>query len=145
MNNRQWQLKIIAFAVTILLVLSGCQGKPAGNPAEMFASAQDFQKQENYTEAIKVYKQIVKDHPKSREGANSQFMVGFIYANHLQDFPKAKAELTTFLDKYSTTADSGLIEGAKFELRFMGKPIDDIPSLETTGNTSLATTDSSAK
>jgi len=144
-KNRYWQLNIATFAVAFLLILSGCQTKPAGNPAELFSAAQDLQKQEKYQDAIKIYQQIAKEFPKSREGSNSQFMIGFIYANHLQDYTKAKAELETFLAKFTATADSGLIEGAKFELRFMGKPIDDIPNLSETNNTATAKVDTDVK
>lgn len=121
---------LTTIALMVLIVLSGCKpSKPVGSPSDQFTKAQDFQKQEKYLDAITVYRQIAKDFPKTREGANSQFMIGFIYANHLQDFTQAKAELTTFLDKFTSVADSGLVEGARFELKFMGKPIDEIPTL----------------
>jgi len=120
---------LTTIAVAIMIVVAGCNTKPTANPAELFTKAQDLQKQEKYQDAITIYRQIAKDFPKTREGANSQFMIGFIYANHLKDYTLAKKELDTFLEKFTAVADSGLIEGAKFELKFMGKPIDEIPTL----------------
>jgi len=42
--------------------------------------------------------------------------------------------LNRFVDNYTAIADSGLIEGAKFELQHMGKNIDEIPILSDLGN-----------
>jgi len=124
--------------IAFVLILFGCQSKPTANPADLFTKAQDLQKQEKFQEAIQVYRQIAHDFPKSREGANSQFMIGFIYGNHLQDYAQAKVELSAFLDKFAAVADSGLVEGAKFELKYMGKPIEDIPTLATLNDSSTA-------
>jgi len=123
-------------ALTLIAGLSiiGCKkdGGNAGVPGkevELFAQGQDLQKQEKFTEAVNLYRQISREYPKTKQGANSQFMVGYIYANHLKDYSQAKIELDRFIDKYDGTADSGLIAGARFELQYLGKSIDEIPIL----------------
>ena len=125
-------LKFIAVVLTFA-VFAGCSGKSEGDPediaVEMFAKAQEMQKNENFHGAIEIYRAIVKKHPQSRQASNSQFMIGYICSNHLNDVEQAKIELRRFLDKYAEIADSGLIAGAKFELKYMGKNIDEIPIL----------------
>jgi len=124
-----WFIAVV-FAIALF---AGCSGKSGGNPedlaAEMFAKAQEMQKSEKFNEAIQVYRKIVKKHPKTRQASNSQFMIGYISSNHLNDIEQAKIELNRFLSDYAEIADSGLIAGAKFELEFMGKSIDEIPIL----------------
>lgn len=100
---------------------------------ELFAKAQELQKLEKYEDAVRTYRKIVREYPDSRKGANSQFMIGYIYANHIKDFEQAKIELNRFLDKFGAKADSGLVEGAKFELLYMGMDIDEIPILSDIG------------
>ncbi len=128
-------IRIIAatmLAAALTLTLS-CGGGREGTVDELFASAQDFQKEEKFDDAIKVYRRVIREHPDTRQGANSQFMIGYIYANHLKDFEQARIELNRFLENYSETADSGLVVGAKFELQFMGKDIEEIPILSELG------------
>lgn len=125
-------VRFFAIAMAIALI-AGCSGKSGGNPedvaAEMFAKAQEMQKGEKFNEAIQIYRNIVKKHPQTRQASNSQFMIGYICSNHLNDTEQAKIELNRFLDDYAEIADSGLIAGAKFELQYMGKNIDEIPIL----------------
>lgn len=96
---------------------------------ELFAKAQELQKNKKHAEAVEIYRQITRDFPKTKQGANSQFMIGYTYANDIKDFEQAQIELKRFLDNCSDIADAGLIEGAKFELENMGKNIDEIPIL----------------
>ena len=121
-----------ALALFVLAVaLYGCAkgGGKAKGADQLFANAQQLQQEEKFNDAVKVYRQIAEKYPKSRQGANSQFMVGYIYANHLKDLEQARIELNRFLDKFSAVSDSGLIAGAKFELQFLGKDISEIPTL----------------
>ena len=126
-------LRIFALALASALALTSCKKQEtaaaAGGETELFAKAQDLQKQEKFDEAVKTYREIARNYPTTKQGANSQFMVGYIYANHIKDYEQAKIELNRFIDKYKATADSGLVEGAKFELQYLGKSIDEIPVL----------------
>ena len=95
---------------TPAIKIKKCPG--CGGEVELFAKAQDLQKDEKFTEAIQVYRQIVREFPKTRQAANSQFMIGYVYANHVKDFEQAKTELQRFIDKFGASADSGLVAGA---------------------------------
>ncbi len=136
-------LKITNLLLAAALIVAGCgkggSGTPAAGEAELFAKAQELQKDEKFDEAIRTYRQLVREFPKTKQGANSQFMIGYIYANHVKDYEQGKIELQRFIDKFSSTADSGLIAGAKFELQWMGKDIEDIPILANIGESSPKT------
>lgn len=126
---------IFVAAAMMLVTVIGCGGKTEQvSVKEMMARAQELQEKQNFGEAIKAYKQVVSQYPKTREGANSQFMIGFLYGNYLNDHENAKAALETFLADFSEYADSGLVRGAEFELQFMGKSIDEIPILSGLGD-----------
>ncbi len=112
---------------------TGADVTAAPDEVELFAKAQDFQKQEKFEDAVRIYRKIVREYPKTRKAANSQFMIGYIYANHIRDYEQAKIELNRFIDKYGDVADSGLVAGAHFELKYLGKDIDEIPILSDVG------------
>jgi len=137
---------ITLLPVFVLALVTGCgdkaDKKQSGLEIELFAKAQEFQKKEKYEDAIQTYRRIVKDYSDTRQGANSQFMIGYIYANHVKDLEQAVIELNRFLDEYSEVSDSGLIAGAKFELLYMGKDIDDIPILTDLGGKDSLVTES---
>jgi len=119
----------------MLAALAGCKREAARTQTaeEQFAAAQQLQQDEKWAEAIKTYRKIAEEYPESRQGANSQFMVGYIYANQLKDYEQARIELNRFLDKFSAVADSGLIVGARFELQYMGRSIEEVPVLSELG------------
>ena len=137
---------VTAFLILFSVVwLSGCGGqkKPEISEVELFAKAQELQKDENFAEAIATYRKLAKEFPNSKQAANSQFMIGYIFANHLNDFEQAKIELNRFIDEYKTVADSGLIAGARFELEHLGQSIDEIPILSNLGDSEPPKTDAS--
>ncbi|HHE46162.1 MAG TPA: tetratricopeptide repeat protein [Bacteroidetes bacterium] len=120
--------------VSALTITLGCGGAAKkADVSELLVQAQQLQQAEKYEDAIRIYRKIAHDYPDSHQGANSQFMVGYIYANHLKDFEQAKIELNRFLDNYSDKADSGLVVGARFELQYMGMDIEKIPALSEMG------------
>jgi len=126
---------VISLALAVGVAFIGCKksgettGATSGKELELFAQAQELQKQEKFEEAVATYRRITREFPKTKQGANSQFMVGYIYANHIKDYAQAKIELERFIDKFGSVADSGLVAGARFELQYLGVSIDDIPIL----------------
>lgn len=113
-----------------VLVFNGCsKTEKVDAVAELFKEAQEMQQAQKYEDAVRIYRKIIRDHPDSDKCPNSQFMIGYIYANHINDYEQAKIELERFLEKYEATSDSGLVVGAKFELQWLGKSIEEIPVL----------------
>ena len=128
------RLGAIILTILILYTVVGCGGASQKEDAkDLLVKAQELQQAEKYEDAIRVYRKLNREYSDSREGINAQFMIGYIYANHVKDHEQAKIELNRFLKKYSTTADSGLIAGAEFELKYMGMDIEQIPILTDIG------------
>ena len=54
-------------------------------------------------------------------------MVGYIYANVINDSANALKEYNVFLEKYP---DHELVDDVQFEIQWLGKDINDIPALK---------------
>jgi len=141
MNRVIGRFSAATLTVAIIVLFSGCGGEAKKSGVmELLAQAQELQQTEKWEDAIRTYRKIAREYPETKQGANSQFMIGYIYANHLKDTVQAKTELNRFLENFADVADSGLVVGAKFEMKYMGMDIEDIPVLSEIGiaDTSIA-------
>jgi outer membrane protein assembly factor BamD (BamD/ComL family) len=123
----------ILFLTIIPLMLAfiiGCQKGPTAE--DVFNEAKQLQEDANYTDAVTKYEKLVQTHPKSRYAPQAQFMIGFIYANELDDLDKAKVAYEKFLEVYASESDSGMVASAEWELRNLGKDINEIEDLSLT-------------
>jgi tetratricopeptide (TPR) repeat protein len=123
---------ILLFTVIpfILALILGCQKGPTAE--DVFNEAKQLQEDANYAEAVTKYEKLVQTHPKSKYAPQAQFMIGFIYANELDDLDKAKVAYEKFLDVYAAESDSGMVASAEWELRNLGKDINEIEDLSLT-------------
>lgn len=78
----------------------------------------------NKTKAIECSQRIFDQYPSSKEAPVSLFHIGYIYANDLMLYDKAKAAYEKFLQLYP---EHDFAEAARFELKFMGKPVEELP------------------
>ena len=69
---------------------------------------------------------VVDKYPDNKYAAESQFMIGFVYANSAVDTLKARGAYNTFLERYP---DHELVSSVQFELKYLGKDINQIPNL----------------
>lgn len=118
---------LLSFMPLVLLMAGGCQKKPAEEM--IFNEAKKFQEEGKYSEAVASYEKLVQQHPRGKYAPQSQFMVGFILANELKDVKGAEAAYKAFLKKYSSKADSGMVASAEWELKNLGKDINEIQDL----------------
>ena len=143
---------IAGLVVSIFLVIAvfvGLNGCSSGDQEarELFIQARELQANGEYVQAIEIYRKVVTEYPKSHEAINSQFMVGYIYANDIKNYELAKTEYNRFLERYSDlcvgTDDEGLVISARFELLNMGKPPEEfLPILRSSEmDTVVATTE----
>jgi len=58
-------------------------------------------------------------------------MIGYIFANIINDLESAKIELDNFIKQYPTHE---LVPSVKFELEYLGKSLDEIPALKHIAN-----------
>ncbi len=133
---------ILLVAAFNLIVSCGGASKKEDDITQLLTQAQQLQQAEKFEDAVRIYRKIAREYPNTHQGANAQFMVGYIYANHMKDFEQAKIELNRFLDDYAESADSGLVVGARFELQYIGMDIEQIPILSGMGaDTSMVSED----
>ncbi len=83
-------------------------------------------KQQKFQKAVEHYRTVTEDYGASQWGPKSQFMIGYVYANHIHDYEKARSEYQKFLDIYPT---DDLVEAVNFELNYLGKDLDEIDQL----------------
>jgi TolA-binding protein len=135
--RRAFVLAIVALA----LVVVGCKSGPSQQ--QMFENAKKFQEQGDFQSAVDTYQQIVKRYPKSPEAPQCQFMVGYLYANHLKNIDMAKDAYQTFIRNYP---ENDLVKDAQWELDHLGQDVNNIEELNRVltnrGDTTETVTDS---
>ncbi|MCB9087706.1 MAG: tetratricopeptide repeat protein [Calditrichae bacterium] len=94
---------------------------------EHFDMAQQYMEQHNYEKAVEYFQKVYNDYPNGLLSSKALFMTGFINANYLQDFEKARESYSLFIEKYP---DHELAKDAKFELDLMGKSPDELPFMK---------------
>lgn len=80
----------------------------------------------DYEKAIMVFNDVIDKYPDSPQAAHSQFMIGFVYANSISDTAEARLAYETFKENYP---GNELIPSVDFELKYLGKDINEIPEL----------------
>ncbi|MGB9664165.1 MAG: tetratricopeptide repeat protein [Ignavibacteria bacterium] len=82
-----------------------------------------IQKVNNYEKALECYNQIIEKFPNDEKTPQAIFMAGFICAENLKDFERAKYYYKKFLKAYP---DHELALSVKAELDNLGKPPEEI-------------------
>ncbi len=123
-----------------LLLLTGCGG---GGVDRLFEQAQQYHEAEDFLSAVETYEQIVERFPTNEKADDAQFMVGFIYANDIQDTTKAREAYQTYLDNYGDVIDDGMRMSAQFELENLGVDISRFETLDPLFHQGNDTTESS--
>jgi len=119
-KGRTLVLVLLALAVAV----AACKRGPT--QVELFDKAKKFQEESNFQAAIDCYQEIVKRFPKSQQAPQCQFMVGYLYANHLKNMEMAKEAYRTFIHNYP---EHDLIKDAQWELDHLGKDVNEIEEL----------------
>ena len=81
----------------------------------------------DFSKAINEYGMLRQKYPESTQVPFSLFMQGFIYANMLSNFEKARNHYEEFLSKFS---NHELAQSVQFELKYLGLEIQEIPELK---------------
>ncbi len=90
--------------------------------AEIYAGdMQDFET------CIDKYDYIAEEYPSHPDAPKARFMAGYTLANIMGDFERAKAEYEQFIRDYP---EHPLAESVEFELRNLGKSLDEIEELK---------------
>lgn len=117
--------RTLAVSLLVLAVaVAACKRGPS--QAELFDKAKKYQEESNFQAAIECYQNIVKSYPKSQQAPQCQFMVGYLYANHLKNIEMAKQAYQTFIHNYP---EHELVKDAQWELDHLGKDVNEIEEL----------------
>lgn len=93
---------------------------------ELFDQAQIFYAEEKFDEAIGSYKNIIDRFPDGENRIKAIFMLGFLYANSLQEFAQAAKYYNMVIQEYP---DDELTPSAQFELDNLGKDISEFENI----------------
>lgn len=83
--------------------------------------AWSYHNRQEFQRAVASYQRLLEETPQSQHAAQAQFMVGYIYANHINDLERARQAYTTFQQKYP---QHDLSDDVAFELEHLGKDIN---------------------
>ena len=114
-------LNIILIMFLAFFVSFDCSKKLTDK--ELLELAQKENSKGNNEKAIKLYDELIRIHPDSEYSPMALFMIGYINANEIKDYERAKKVYAEFLEKYPT---SELANSVKFELENMGKSPDEL-------------------
>lgn len=112
--------------IAVMLVVWFVFGGESLSEQELFNQAQVFYAEENFDEAIGSYKNIIDDFPDGENRSKAIFMLGFLYANSLQEFTQAANYYNMVIREYP---DDVLTPSAQFELDNLGKDISEFENI----------------
>ena len=115
--------RIVLFLVPLLLI-AACKTGPTLE--QLLDNAKKAQEEENFAGAVSSYQEVVKRFPKSPQAPQCQFMVGYLYANHLKNIDMAKTAYNQFIRDYP---EHELVKDAQWELDHLGKDVNEIEEL----------------
>jgi len=114
----------VPLCLIIIILIAGCAKKPGEE--ELFTDAKRLQEQSQFQQAVDKYQQLIRLYPSSPMCAQSQFMIGYIYANHIQNFDAARQAYQVYLERYP---NDEMAKDAKWELDHLGQDINSIDEL----------------
>jgi outer membrane protein assembly factor BamD (BamD/ComL family) len=76
----------VILILLIVFVAASCKKK---SEAELQTIAQNYEKEEKFTDAFKTYEKLIKSYPKSPNVEETLLRMAFISYNNLNDFAKA--------------------------------------------------------
>jgi len=112
--------------ILLALAVVGTACKKGPTQQELFDKAKKYQEESNFQAAIDCYQEIVKRFPKSQQAPQCQFMVGYLYANHLKNLDMAKQAYQTFIRNYP---EHELVKDAQWELDHLGRDVNELEEL----------------
>jgi outer membrane protein assembly factor BamD (BamD/ComL family) len=108
---------------TIILAIALFSCTETKTEAEYYKLAYDQYNEGNYEESIKNFKSLIDNYPAGENAPNTIFMLGFINANHLEQFEEAEKYYNMFLEKFPKHE---LVSSAKYELETLGKDVNEL-------------------
>ena len=128
-------MKIVRFSLIMILTglfILSCSSKLP--EAEYYGMAKDSFNKQEFQKSIENFKNIVKYYPEGQRASEALFMLGYINANHTKDLKEAEKYYKLFIEKYP---NDELTDDAEYELKNLGKDINDLPIFKDIQSDSL--------
>lgn len=110
--------------IFVAFLIPSCKKGPS--EAELFEKAKTLQEQSDFAGAIAAYQEIVKSYPKSAQAPQCQFMIGYLYANHMKNIDLAGRAYKDFIRMFP---EHQLVKDAQWELDHLGQDVNKIEEL----------------
>lgn len=123
-------MRIGVLGISILLFFLLACSKKMGEK-EYYDLASQYMTKEDWKQAENYFEKIVQEYPNGIYTSKAIFMIGFINANYLKDYDKARKYYQMFLKKYPKHE---LADDAKYELEHMGQDFENLPFLKGGGS-----------
>ena len=120
--------------IIISLLAMACSKKLSEE--QYYEKAKEAYSKHQINQALDYYKKLLAEYPDGHRAPESLFMLGFINANDLKKYDEARKYYTEFIKKYPKHE---LADDAQYELKTMGKDLNQLPFLKDTTNTDKKT------
>ena len=107
--------------VSLAIILTARSGKKSEE--EYLSIATEHFNKEEYNLAIENYNYLLEHYPDGIKTPQAMFMIGYIYANNIENFDQARKYYTLFIEKYP---EHELARSAQYELETMGQDINEL-------------------
>ena len=129
-------MKLIRIVLVIILTsmfIIGCSTKLS--EAEYYKLATEAFNKQDYKKSIENFKNIIDNYPKGQRSSEALFMLGYINANNTNNLEEAEKYYKLFIEKYP---DDELTDDAEYELKHLGKDINELPIFQDIPKDSVA-------
>ena len=115
-------VRLILVIILTALFIIGCTNKLAED--EYYKLATEAFNKQKYQTSILNFKNIVEYYPEGKRSSEALFMLGYINANNTKNLKEAEKYYKLFIEKYP---DNELTDDAQYELKHLGKDINELP------------------
>ncbi len=124
---------ILLGSIILSLIVLACSSKLSEE--QYYEKAKEAYTKHQISQALDYYKKILQYYPDGKRAPESLFMLGFINNNDLHKYDEARKYYQEFIQKYPKHE---LADDAQYELKTMGKDLDQLPFLKDIKDDSTA-------
>ena len=93
--------KLLIIGIGLLIVFTGCSMDKQPKTADgLFSRSEKYMHENNYVDAIKDLRTLVKKYPEHGKAPQAQLMLGKAFMSHANDFNQALTEFRSVVENY---------------------------------------------
>ena len=125
--------RIVLVIILTAMFIIGCSTKLS--ETEYYKLATEAFNKQDYQKSIENFKNIIDNYPEGQRSSEALFMLGYINANSTKNLEDAEKYYKLFIEKYP---DDELTDDAQYELKHLGKDINELPIFQDIQKDSVA-------